>query len=1231
MPPKKATASSKSSESRPPASEAPADVGNSAESMAILEIRLKSYLPGEASKKGWSLKVPRRKDVPTVARLAEAGFFHAPTPTHPHRVACYLCGPLHASSSSEPRDVSPDDKDPMLLHVPTCAFRLVRGDGVAQAERLKEATAKPGAKRGKTVRPEWNGWEGLEPWGRTMCEARVATFVKGVWPHAGKKGWKCTAEKVAEAGMYLKPTKEEPDYCECAYCHLGLAGWEADDDPAFEHRKRNADCVMFKRPGSDDTTSASPAPQTVAEDEPEPPLAAIMTPAPPKAPATKKGRKAKGKGDVDGSELEMSVAETEVSVAEEEKKSAAGRRGKTTKKVRTADFFVNEAARLADMFFYAFLKAAKVEALSEEEPDDDRGDILISLSSSPAPASWHQQQAAPALPTKNVPVDAAAGADTRKRRTPPSPEPDDEGDVTETEATVAPSRGAGKAKRAATAGTKAARGKKKAEGEEAAAGVGGRATRKRAAEASVDVSVVEGETVEETEVPRKRTRQAKKADPTVTEESLLEDGDGEPVKKAERKPRKAAEPKVAKTTKPRAAAKGGRGKRVAAKVEERDESDDAEEVPRGPSAGSDGIDTEQSFVQHLGSIDDMSAIYSDGTSVDTTTSFVEGEMDMELDDGGPSLDDDGDGEIDMLPEFPSPGRAPAALASSGRKKQKTPEATPGARPPRGPVAPAKNDRAQAVEETPRNRVPPKQLPMLMGSALDMDPTPVRSTRMPPVKKAGVEPQTGSREQVVEETPRPKMARQPFADLTQAPDVAPQGGKAVEGEGKKAVAQAPPKIPVPKKTAHAASAVEVAPPVAPQPPSVVEAPRKEGAAKPTEAANGAPAATNTARVAPPPPISIPAPTPQNPVMPSPAIKLSAKLRSPPATFSPVRKSNAGPGMTADLAREVRQGSLVGGGAPPGANGRASTKSLAAALKSIMKKPVEGDGGEVKEAGRASSSYSESRWLKKPSSGVGAVGADAVKSAMPKVVEEEEDVRVSPTPRKPVAATKPAEVVKETVSKAPPAPSAPQTARKVVKLAQLVEEDKLVAEKAGKKKAGAMARVTFASPAGGWEGGSRLTSKTTLSDKTAVMSLGPDHSDQSDVDAKTPVAKAGTGARPPASPPKDAAATEHQRLMFLSAAARLLRTVGNGDHGRDDDDVFGEGGEDGAEDPRKLLESVLVGRAERDTITVEETLKRLAKKEVERMRKASEVILEAMEAQAARMREELVRSLEEGVEA
>lgn len=67
------------------------------------------------------------------------------------------------------------------------------------------------------------------------------------------KGWKtlsgfkhCTPENFAKAGFYNASSKENPDNVKCFACMKQLDGWEKDDDPWEEHKKRGQTCMFVQ-------------------------------------------------------------------------------------------------------------------------------------------------------------------------------------------------------------------------------------------------------------------------------------------------------------------------------------------------------------------------------------------------------------------------------------------------------------------------------------------------------------------------------------------------------------------------------------------------------------------------------------------------------------------------------------------------------------------------------------------------------------------------------------------------------------------------------------------------------------------------------------------------------------------------------------------------------------------------------------------------------------------------
>ncbi|CAN9516128.1 unnamed protein product [Ophioblennius macclurei] len=69
-------------------------------------------------------------------------------------------------------------------------------------------------------------------------EMREMSFVD--WPF--RERCNCTPEKMAGAGFVHCPSDSEPDVACCFFCLIELEGWEPDDDPWLEHKKRSPSC-----------------------------------------------------------------------------------------------------------------------------------------------------------------------------------------------------------------------------------------------------------------------------------------------------------------------------------------------------------------------------------------------------------------------------------------------------------------------------------------------------------------------------------------------------------------------------------------------------------------------------------------------------------------------------------------------------------------------------------------------------------------------------------------------------------------------------------------------------------------------------------------------------------------------------------------------------------------------------------------------------------------------------
>jgi len=67
---------------------------------------------------------------------------------------------------------------------------------------------------------------------------RIASF-PDTWPYQAADNCSCTPQAMAEAGFYWCGSTEEPDAARCYFCRKELDGWEPEDDPWAEHKKRH--------------------------------------------------------------------------------------------------------------------------------------------------------------------------------------------------------------------------------------------------------------------------------------------------------------------------------------------------------------------------------------------------------------------------------------------------------------------------------------------------------------------------------------------------------------------------------------------------------------------------------------------------------------------------------------------------------------------------------------------------------------------------------------------------------------------------------------------------------------------------------------------------------------------------------------------------------------------------------------------------------------------------------
>ncbi|KAG5918409.1 hypothetical protein E4U42_006870 [Claviceps africana] len=167
-----------------------------------------------AGGRGRALSWPHKQIAPS--SLAKAGFYFEPYAENPDNCACFLCG-----KGMDGWEAGDDPLHEHLKHSPTCGWAIHAAIEADIEEYSKEDPSLP-----------------------HMVEGRRATFADK-WPHEARKGWKCKTKQLVEAGWNYTPTEESDDMATCAYCQLGLDGWEPNDKPYDEHYNRSPNCSFF--------------------------------------------------------------------------------------------------------------------------------------------------------------------------------------------------------------------------------------------------------------------------------------------------------------------------------------------------------------------------------------------------------------------------------------------------------------------------------------------------------------------------------------------------------------------------------------------------------------------------------------------------------------------------------------------------------------------------------------------------------------------------------------------------------------------------------------------------------------------------------------------------------------------------------------------------------------------------------------------------------------------------
>ncbi|KAF7422762.1 hypothetical protein PC9H_010921 [Pleurotus ostreatus] len=184
--------------------------------MEAFQNRLDSFKPKKVKhgSKNVTLKWPHPEHFKANAQsLAEAGFYFDPSFDDKDAVKCFMCGKMLSEWEEE--------DDPFDIHW----SKFVFGD----KSRI--------------------------PSSKAMEKARLATFTSGDWwPHDATDGHGAASTSMAQAGFVYTPQFPGDDLVTCLYCQISLSGWDEDDNPMEEHRKRDrkspTPCPFFTATGS---------------------------------------------------------------------------------------------------------------------------------------------------------------------------------------------------------------------------------------------------------------------------------------------------------------------------------------------------------------------------------------------------------------------------------------------------------------------------------------------------------------------------------------------------------------------------------------------------------------------------------------------------------------------------------------------------------------------------------------------------------------------------------------------------------------------------------------------------------------------------------------------------------------------------------------------------------------------------------------------------------------------
>ncbi|KAI8056227.1 hypothetical protein BDF22DRAFT_674451 [Syncephalis plumigaleata] len=247
---------------------------------AILDVRVKSFPTG---KNGW----PYRKTEPCSSKqCARAGFYYYESSDYKaDAVQCYICKVILDSW-----DTTSDD--PFQRHVresPNCAWAALVCIKKAQPNSVTRMMK--ASEIDETLADTWikallqlenddedddddsdedededdDDKEALRNEIKTGRSARMEQWRLDTfgdwWPYDDKDESNLLSKEMVKAGFIYLPGQDSMDAVVCVHCGVNLDGWEPEDDPVHEHKRRCAVCPFFagwpKEKGTSDKTGKS--------------------------------------------------------------------------------------------------------------------------------------------------------------------------------------------------------------------------------------------------------------------------------------------------------------------------------------------------------------------------------------------------------------------------------------------------------------------------------------------------------------------------------------------------------------------------------------------------------------------------------------------------------------------------------------------------------------------------------------------------------------------------------------------------------------------------------------------------------------------------------------------------------------------------------------------------------------------------------------------------------------